>query len=69
MDKLTSRKWWSDVIVRDIKTAASVAVGVIGSSATLGAVDWKLVASTVALTIVTNTLINIAALPDPAEVE
>lgn len=53
-------KWLKDVGIRTIKTMAQTAVGVIGSSAVISQVDWKICASTVILSGITCVLMNIA---------
>lgn len=54
------KEWVRKVGIKTIKTMAQAAVGVIGSSAVLSAVDWKVVASTVILSGITCILMNIA---------
>lgn len=54
------KEWMKDVAIRSIKTMAQTAVGVIGSSAVLSQVDWKVCASTVILSGIVCILMNIS---------
>lgn len=54
------KAWLKDVAIRTIKTMAQTAVGVIGSSAVLSQVDWKVCASTVVLSGIVCVLMNIS---------
>lgn len=64
MGNLTNRKWWAAAGVRAIKTAAQSAVAAIGTTATLGGVDWPVVASTAALAGVLSLLTSLGGLPE-----
>lgn len=45
---------------RAIRTVAQAALGAIGGAATMGAVDWRLVASTAVLAGITSMLMSVA---------
>lgn len=64
MGNLTNRKWWAAAGVRALKTAAQSAVAAIGTTATLGGVDWPVVASTAALAGVLSLLTSLGGLPE-----
>ena len=49
---------------KSIKTAAQTFVATIGTTATLGAVDWKLVGSTAALAAILSIGMSFAGLPE-----
>lgn len=57
------KKWIKDTAIRTIKTAAQAALGVIGTTAVIGDVDWITVGGTVAVAAVTCVLMNIANIP------
>ena len=56
--------WAKAAAVRATKTAAQSALGVIGASAAIGDVDWRLVASAAALAAIVSVLTSIAGLPE-----
>lgn len=64
MSNLTSKAWLAAAGTRAIKTAAQVAVATIGTTATLGGVDWPLVASTAALSSILSILTSLGGLPE-----
>ena len=57
------KAWIKAAGIRALKTLAQSAVAAIGTTATLGGVDWKLVASTAALAAVLSPLTSVAGLP------
>lgn len=61
------KKWAKAAGVRAIKTVAQAALGVIGGSAAMGAVDWRLVVSAAALAGVTSVLTSVTGLPELKE--
>lgn len=59
-----SKKWWRAAGVRAIKTVCQTAVGCIGASAVLSAVDWPVVVSASILAGVVSLLTSVAGLPE-----
>lgn len=51
-----------DLLARAVKTAAQVAIGAIGAAATIGEVNWMMVGSTVALSVVVCILNNVVVI-------
>ena len=64
-----AKTWIKAAGVRAIKTFAQSAIAAIGVTATLGAVDWVIVASTAALSAVLSILTSLAGLPEVKETE
>lgn len=62
-------KWIKAAGIRAIKTVAQTAVGVIGSSAFLGDVNWLMVGSAAVLAGVMSLLTSVAGLPEVQEGE
>jgi fatty acid desaturase len=61
----TLAQWAKAAAVRAVRTAAQTAVGVIPvSAATIGGVDWLLVAGAAALAAITSLLTSIAGIPE-----
>lgn len=69
MNKKNFTHWIKAAGVRAIKTVAQTAVGVIGSAAVLGAVDWRMVASASVLAGILSLLTSVAGLPELKEAE
>ena len=59
-----SKKWIKCAAVRAIKTVAQTAVGVIGASTVMSAVDWKIVVSSALLAGIVSVLTSIGGLPE-----
>lgn len=63
-DKQYWVKWGKAAARRALKTAAQTFVATIGTTATIGAVDWKLVCSTSALAAILSIATSLAGLPE-----
>ena len=63
-DKQYWVKWGKAAARRALKTAAQTFVATIGTTATIGAVDWKLVCSTSALAAILSIGTSLAGLPE-----
>lgn len=61
--------WIKAAGIRAIKTVAETAVAMIGTSALISQVDWKLVISASLLSGLLSLLISIKGLPELKEVE
>lgn len=64
-----NKKWLKAAGIRAIKTVAQTAAAAIGTTATLGGVDWAIVASTAALAGILSILTSFAGLPEVKEGE
>lgn len=64
---VNTKKWIKKAGVRAVKTVAQTAVGVIGTSAAMGAVDWTMVASSAALAGIVSLLTSVAGIPEVEE--
>lgn len=62
--KYFNREFWEATMIRTVRTMAETALAVIGSTATFGGVDWKLVLSSTALSAVCTVLIALKGLPE-----
>ena len=56
--------WWKYAGIRALKTLCQTAIATIGTSATLGEVNWILVGSTSLLSAVLSMLTSIAGIPE-----
>jgi hypothetical protein len=63
-DKQYWLKWAKAAARRALKTAAQTFVATIGTTATIGGVDWKLVGSTAALAAILSIGTSLAGLPE-----
>lgn len=63
-DKQYWLKWAKAAARRALKTAAQTFVATIGTTATIGGVDWKLVGSTAALAAILSLGTSLAGLPE-----
>lgn len=59
--------WAKAAGIRALKTVAQTAVALLPASATITAVDWKVVVGTAALAGVASILTSIAGLPEVGE--
>lgn len=57
-------QWWKAAGIRAIKTVAQTAVGTIGASAVISAVDWRVVVSASLLAGLVSMLTSIGGLPE-----
>lgn len=57
-------KWIKAAGVRSIKTVAQTSVAIIGTSVTMGAVDWKIVASASVLAGIVSILTSVAGIKE-----
>lgn len=57
-------KWIKAAGVRAIKTVAQTAVAIIGTSVTMGAVDWKMVTSASVLAGIVSILTSVAGIKE-----
>lgn len=57
-------KWMKAAGVRAIKTVAQTSVAIIGTSVTMGAVDWKMVASASILAGIVSILTSVAGIKE-----
>lgn len=58
------KDWAKKAGIRAAKTVAQTAIGVIGSSMVLSAVDWKVVVSASVLAGLVSLLTSVAGLPE-----
>ena len=64
MDMKDFKLWAKAAGIRALKTVAQTAVALLPASATITAVDWKVVVGTAALAGVASILTSIAGLPE-----
>lgn len=57
-------QWWKAAGIRAVKTLAQTAVGTIGASAVISAVDWRVVVSASLLAGLVSMLTSIGGLPE-----
>lgn len=67
MSKDYFKKWLKAAAVRALKTVAQTAAATIGTSATMGEVNWVMVASSAAVAGVLSLLTSVAGLPEVKE--
>ena len=56
--------WWKYAGIRALKTLCQTAIATIGTSATLGEVNWIMVGSTSLLSAILSILTSVAGLPE-----
>lgn len=59
-----SKIWWKYAGIRALKTFCQTAIATIGTSATMGDVNWIMVSSTSLLAGILSILTSIAGLPE-----
>ena len=59
-----TKTWWHAAGIRALKTVAQTAVSVIGTTAMLSAVDWRVVASSAVLAGIVSLLTSLGGLPE-----
>jgi hypothetical protein len=64
MNKEKVLKWIHFAGARAVKTMAQTAVAMLPASATIAAVDWRVVLGTAALAGITSLLTSLAGLPE-----
>jgi hypothetical protein len=64
MKKVFTKEWVKAALVRSIKTVAQTAVATIGTSVSMGEVNWILVGSASALAGLLSLLTSVAGLPE-----
>lgn len=64
MNKLQSKTWWDAALIRAVKTVCQTAVGTIGASTMIEAVDWKVVLSASLLAGLVSLLTSLGGLPE-----
>ncbi len=62
-------KWFKAAGIRAVKTMAQTAVAVIGTSAVVSAIDWKMVVSASVVAGVVSLLTSVAGIPEVSESE
>ena len=59
-----TQEWLKKSAIRAVKTMAQTAVGIIGSSAVISSVDWKIVLSSAVVAGVVSILTSVAGIPE-----
>ena len=59
-----SKIWWKCAGIRALKTFCQTAIASIGTSATIGEVNWLIVGSTSLLSAILSILTSLAGLPE-----
>ena len=59
-----SKIWWKYAGIRALKTLCQTAIATIGTSATMGEINWIMVGSTSLLSAILSILTSIAGLPE-----
>ena len=61
---LYTKEWFEAAGIRALRTFAQAAIATIGTSAALGAVDWRMVVSSSVLAAILSMLTSLAGLPE-----
>jgi hypothetical protein len=64
MPKKNFKQWLKAAAVRAVKTMAQAAIAMIGTSAVMADVDWKMVVSATVLSGILSVLTSLAGLPE-----
>ena len=59
-----SKIWWKYAGIRALKTLCQTAIATIGTSATMGEVNWIMVGSTSLLSAILSILTSLAGIPE-----
>ena len=59
-----SKIWWKYAGIRALKTLCQTAIASIGTSATMGEVNWLIVGSTSLLSAILSILTSLAGIPE-----
>jgi len=59
-----SKIWWKYAGIRALKTFCQTAIASIGTSATMGEVNWLIVGSTSLLSAILSILTSLAGIPE-----
>ena len=59
-----SKLWWKCASIRALKTFCQTAIATIGTSATLGEINWIMVGSTSVLSAILSILTSLAGIPE-----
>lgn len=62
-------KWAKSAGIRAVKTMAQSAIGIIGTSAAMGDVNWMYVGSSAVLAAIVSILTSVAGIPEVAGVK
>lgn len=66
---VNTREWFKAAAVRAVKTMAQTAAAGLTTAATIGEVDWGLLASTAVLAGIISLLTSVAGIPEVREEE
>ena len=64
MSQVFTKEWFEAAGIRALRTFAQAAIATIGTSAALGAVDWRMVVSSSLLAAILSMLTSLAGLPE-----
>ncbi len=64
---VNTREWFKAAAVRAVKTMAQTAAASLTTAATIGEVDWRLLASTAVLAGIISLLTSVAGIPEVRE--
>jgi hypothetical protein len=64
MPKKNFKQWLKAAAIRSVKTMAQAAIAMIGTSAVMADVDWKMVVSATVLSGILSVLTSLAGLPE-----